>query len=198
MWRLLVHTLTSAVARDLLPTYCMGPQWALWLPTNHTPGALVCFCRAGANLIPDLVSAFGVLWVGQGVCTFRLGSKASNSKPACMHSSQVQSSLLQSLVCVIGFPGRQGNLSPPFGNLMGCPNYSFPCSPPRAGVHLYGPSLPYTSRQVCRFRGNAFVFYPTRLHEDLFYSFDCIVLLPVSSFTWNFFFSFLFLFIIGV
>ena len=85
LWRLLVHILTSAVARDLLPTV-WGPQWALWLPTNHTLGALVCFCRARANLIPDLVSAFGVLWVGHGVCTFRLGSKARQQQ-ASMHAS---------------------------------------------------------------------------------------------------------------
>ena len=114
--------------------------------------------------------------------------KQGNSKPACMHPPQVQSRLLQPFVCVSGFPGRQADLSPPLGSLTGCPNCSFTCSPPRAGVHLYGPSLPYTSLQVCRFRCNAFVFHPTRLHEDPFYSFDCIVLLPVSSFKRNFFF----------
>ena len=81
--RLLVHTLTSAVARDLPPR--VGRQWALWFPANRTPGALVCFCRAKANLTPDLVSAFGVLWVGQGACTFRLGSKARQQQ-ASMHA----------------------------------------------------------------------------------------------------------------
>ena len=179
---------------DLPP--CVSWQWALWLLPNHTPGALVCFCRARSNPCPDLLSALVCREQGQGICAFGMGRAARRkatstrlSLSLLLASQRVHTPREYSWgfsspsVCLSGFPSRQGDLSPPHGN----PGWDAPIvarlahSPGQVCtcVDLLFLTDPF---QRCRSWPDAFVFHPSGLHGNLSYSFGGLgVLLPVSS-----------------
>ena len=165
---------------------CMCWQWALQLHPDHTLGPPGCLCIAEPNLCSNLTSGCGVEWVGarafassdwevQWGCSRQCKalSTLTVSKPACAHSSWVESRLLQPF-CLSQWISQQAS---GLVSSMRDPRTQMP----RLWLNLLTPlgasppvwtfcSLQISPRSTSP-NPKPFFFHPTRSHGDLSYSF---------------------------